>query len=399
MKKTLGISLLSAMLILGQPIMAYANTINTINTINTTDSKIINFKEIGNIIAKNNLQVRINENDRLESSVGLSGLKRDIKDIEKRLEDINDELGDSTEISHRIALGAEKRGLLANLKILERNLEDMPTSVNSTDVAATMSDDVQIRLAESAFIMHNKLDLAVLDISISINTLKNQLEVMQVRERLGIVTHTNVDDLKTKLVDLQTKLESTNLQQDLAERQLKDLLNDHDDSLEIGQIPISEASFIIRDQDADVKKAKENSYTIKLQEEKIVILKSTLARAKKDNGLSSDEYLHANYQLSNAKLVLSQQKDKLNSDYYTILEDIAKKQSNLRLEEQKLEDKKVALSEANLKMSLGVITQLDLESAITEYQLQGDVVQTNKIDLFTSINSYDWFLKGMPYTA
>lgn len=390
MKKTFGISLLSALLVLGQPIMAYADTA-TLTT--------INFKDIGSIITEHNITVRINENDRLDSNVGLSALKRDIKDMEDRIDDINDKRSGSTNTALRLALGAEKRALLANVEILKRNLADMPTAVSSTDVAASMSDDQQIRLAESAFITHNKLDVAVADISISIETLQKQLTVMEVRERLGVVTHTNVDDLRTKLVDLQTKLESTKLQQDLAERSLKDLLNAQDDSVEIAKLPISEEDFVIKDQEADVDEASENSYTIKLQQEKIVTLKATVDRAEKDHGSSSAEYKHAKYDLSNAYLVLSQQKDKVTSDYFSMVDDIAKKQSNLRLEEQKLEDKRVAMNEANLKLSLGVITGLDRDSIIADFQLQSDVVLTSKIDLFTAINSYDWFLEGMPYSA
>ena len=392
MKKTFGISLLSAMLILGQPIMAFADA-------TPVESKIVQFTDIASIITNNNLEVRINENDRLDSNVGLAKLKRDIKDMKNRIDDIDDEMGNSTDTGLRIALGAEKRALLVNVKTLERNLEDMPTAVSSTDVAASMSDDKQIRLAEGAFIAHSKLELAAKDIYVSIDTLQNQLAVMQVRERLGVVTHTSVDDLKTKLVDLQTKLESTKLQQDLAERQLKDLLNDQDDSIVIGQLPITDEGFVIKDQEADAKEAMDNSYTIKLQEENMVILKATLDRAQKDHGLSSAEYKHAKYDLDNADLVLAQQKDKVTSDYASIVDDIAKKQSNIRLEEQKLEDKRVAMTEANLKLSLGVITQLDLDSITADFQMQGDVVKTNKIDLFTAMNGYDWFLQGMPYSA
>jgi len=360
----------------------------------------VNFEDIGSILTKKNLEVRINENARLESNVGLSDLKKSIKDMQRRIKDIDKERDglsvDSTPL--RIALGAEKGALLDNIKILERNLEDMPISVNSADIAASMSDAQQIRLAESAFIMHTKLGLVSRDVSMSITTIQNQLTVMQQREELGVVNHNQVDELTTKLMDIQTKLESTKLQQQSSERQLKDLLNDQDHSIEIGSMPSTSEDFIIKDEEADVKQAIENSYMIKLQKEQIVILQATLTRAEKDHGLSSDEYSRAKLQLSNTNLALSQQEDRVNSDYSNIIDDIAKKQSNLRLEQQKLKDKKVALSETQLKMSLGVITKLDLDSAITDFDLQGDTIKTDQIDLFSSINGYKWLLKGMPLT-
>ena len=112
MKKTFGISLLSAMLILGQPIMAFADA-------TPVESKIVQFTDIASIITNNNLEVRINENDRLDSNVGLAKLKKDIKDMKNRIDDINDEMGNSTDTGLRIALGSEKRVLLANVKTLE----------------------------------------------------------------------------------------------------------------------------------------------------------------------------------------------------------------------------------------------------------------------------------------
>lgn len=394
MKKIFGVSLLSTMLILGQPLATFANT---------TNSGILNFEDIGPLITEQNLQVNINQNNRQNSNVGLSYLKKDIRDINKKLDKIEDEKdalsasgGDTSQI---IALNTEKSGLLDELKTLERQLEDYPTNADSTDTSASMSDNTQIRSAEGAFIAINSLTLASSDLSMSITNLQNQLTAMQLREKLGMVSHNEVDNLKTKLMNLQTQLETNKLQQESYVRQLKDLLNDQDSTLQIGSVPLPDENFTVADKDYDIKKAFENSYTIKSQEDQIVLLEADLARAKKDNGLSSDKYKKANYALDNANLTLAQQKNKINLDYNSILDDIAKKQSNLRLEEQKLADKKVALSEAQVKMSLGVITQLDLEGAMTDYQTQEDTVKSIRIQLFSSINSYYWFLKGMPWTS
>ena len=222
---------------------------------------------------------------------------------------------------------------------------------------------------------------------------------MQLQESLGMISRNNMNDLKTKLVDMQTKLESTKLQQELFERQLKNVLNDQENTLVIGSVPSVNEELIIEDEEADLKKALENSYTIKLQEQQIVSLQTVLDRAKKDNGLSSNQYKGANYELTNANLKLTQLKDTLKSDYYTMIDDIAKMQSNLRLAEQSLEDKKVALSDAELRMSLGMISQLEMKSAATDYQVQDNAVKTKQIELFNAKCSYDWFLKGMPSSS
>ncbi|MFZ3130473.1 MAG: TolC family protein [Desulfosporosinus sp.] len=319
MKKIIRITVLLSMLILGQTSIVYAGT---------TDSGVLNFEDIKSIIIEQNTDVKINQNDRLKSHVAESYLKKNIKDLKDDLEDINDQR-DNAGGNLRIALGAEKRAILDAIKELERNLEDLPLSISSTDVKASMSDDTQIRIAEGAFIQYNGLEVASSELSRSINTVQNQLVVMQLRERLGMVSHNEVDALKTQLMDMQTKLESCKLQQEESKRELGNLLNQQDDTLEIGSIPVTNEGFVIEDKEADLNKALENSYTIKLQEEQIVNLQNTLTRAKKDHGLSSNEYKQVSYDLDNANLTLAQQKDTLKSDYSTIIDDIVKKQSCL----------------------------------------------------------------------
>ena len=166
MKKMFGVSLLSAILILGQPFMAFANT---------TGTRIINFEDIEGIIAEQNIDVQINQNDRLKSKVGFADLKRTIKDLEDDLEDIDsqrDALDSTTAFPQIIALGAEKRILLDTLKQLERNVVDRPTLEAMTDLQASMSDDSQTRFAESIFIAYNQLKLGSTDISLAERLLK-----------------------------------------------------------------------------------------------------------------------------------------------------------------------------------------------------------------------------------
>lgn len=391
MKKIIGVSLLSTMLILAQSFMAFADT---------TGTKTINFVDLGSIVAEQNIQVRINENMRLNSHIGLSSMKTTLKDMKDRIEDIDDERdilrGNPANLSTIIALGAEKRALVDNVELLERNIVDRPTLEAVTDLQASLSDDTQIRIAENIFIASNQLKLASSDISLTITNLENQLAAMQLQESLGMITANTMNDLKTKLIDLKTKLENTKLQQKILELQLKNVLNDQENTLVIESIPFVKQEFIVEDEAADLNQAQENSYTIKLQEQQLVLLQAALDRAKKDNGPSSNQYKSANFELTNANLKLTQLKDTLRSDYYAMLDDITNKQSELRLAEQTLEDKKVALSEAQLKMGLGMISKLDLDSAMLNYRLQEDSVKVKQIEVFNAKLSYEWFLKGMP---
>ncbi|MDO0824410.1 TolC family protein [Desulfosporosinus nitroreducens] len=386
MKKLFGVSLMSAMLIFGQPFMALADI---------TGPRTINFEDIESIIAEQNINVQINQNERLKGKVSSADLKRTIKELEDDLEDINDERGEASDLSEIISLNAQKRGMLEALKQVERGIVDLPTALAIIDLQASMSDDYQTLSAESNFIKYNQSNLDLEDIARSIDSTQDQLAKMQLQESLGMVSSNNLNAFRTKLVDLQTKLESTELVQDSYERKLKDLLNEQENSLVIGSIPSVDEDFTVKDTDADMKAALESNYNIKIQEQQIVILQSALNSEKKDHGMSSQEYKEANYNLANANLKLTQAKDSLKTSYYTMIDDISKLQSALKLAEQNLEDQKVALSEAQIRMGLGMISKLEMDDANNIYQVKENAVKAMQINLFNAKCNYEWFLKGL----
>lgn len=390
MKRIMGVSLLLIILFFGQSMMVCADTLG---------AKIINFEDIENIVTEQNLEVQINENERLNTKIGYAGLEREIKDLEDELEDINnqrDQLsGDPANSSQIISLSSEKRTLLDTLKQLERTKVDQPTYQAIADLQAAMNNDAQIRSAESLYISYNQSKLTASDLSLTIADLENQLANMQFKESLRLIIHNEVNDLKTELADQQNQLQSNKLTQEMYELQLKNLLNDQENTLVIGSIPQVNREFFVEDQAADLKKAQENSFSIKLQEQQILILQAALDRAKKDNGMSSTEYKSANYELTNATLKLAQIQDQLRLDYHSMLEDIIQKQNDLKLAEQTLVDKKAALSDAQLKMGLGMLTKLDLDKTRLDYQIQENSVETKQVELFNANLSYEWLLKGI----
>ncbi|AET69682.1 hypothetical protein Desor_4249 [Desulfosporosinus orientis DSM 765] len=390
MKKIMGVSLLLILLFLGRPMMVCADTLG---------SKIINFEDIESIVTEQNLEVQINENERLNTKIGYAGLEREIKDLEDELEDINDQRdqlsGDSANSSQIISLASEKRTLLDTLKQLERTKVDQPTYQAIADLQAAMNNDAQICSAESLYISYNQAKLTASDLSLTIADLENQLANMQLKESLRLIVHNEVNDLKTELADQKNQLQSNQLTQEMYELQFKNLLNDQENTLVIGSIPEVNQEFSVEDEAADLKKAQENSYPIKLQEQQIVILQAALDRAKTDNGMSSTEYKSANYELTNATLKLAQLQDQLKLDYHSLLEDIIQKQSDLKLAEQTLGDKKAALSDAQLKMGLGMLTKLDLDKARLDYQIQENSVKTKQVELFNANLCYEWLLKGI----
>jgi len=218
---------------------------------------------------------------------------------------------------------------------------------------------------------------------------------MQLQVDLGMVSANTMNDLKTKVVDMQTKLESNKLGQELLERQFKNLLNDLENTLVIGSVPALNEEFAIEDEEADLKKALEASFSIKYKDQSILQLQTALERDLKDHGQSSNEYKGTNFELTNATLELTQMKNTLSLDYYTMVTNITKMQSDLRLAEQNLRDKEVALSDAQLKLNLGTISLLEMKNVVAAYQVKDNAVKTQQIELFSAEISYGWFLKGM----
>jgi len=384
MKKLFGVSILSTMLILGQPFMVFADT---------TSSKIINFGDIKSIIAEQNIDVQINKNSSQKDKVDLLEINKNIRDLENELEDIDDERDQAG--SYAYLLGTQKAALLDMLKEAERGAVDRPTLEAAIDLQNLMSDDSITRTAESIFISYNQLNSGISTISSNIKIMEKKLDAMKLQESLGIISPNSMNDFNTSLANMYTQLESTKFQQNSLERQFKNLLNEQDDTSEIGSILATKDDFSVEDEEADLKKAQENNYAIKLLELQVITKQAALDRAKKDHGAWSTEYKKANYDLTNTNLKLAQLKDTLKTSYNTMLDDIAKTQSELRLAEQILEDKKVALSEAQVRKGVGMISQLEMDEATTNYQLQVDAAITKQIDLFNAKCNYEWFLKGM----
>ena len=443
MKKIFGVSVLSAMLILGQPLMALADatgaetTSSDITSQDAITPRIINYADIKGIIAEQNIDVQIKENDSLIDNLSYADLKRTLKEYEDDLEDLDrerDQYRAEGNFALVIGLGAEKRALLDKIEKYERAIDDRPTDKASDDLRASRTIDTQTRLAEGMFIGYHQSKLRLSNISLDIDEIEDQLIVMQLQESLGMETQNNVNQLKTKLVTLQTLLESTKFQINSFEREFKNLLNDPENAFVIGSDLATKEDPIIEDEDAidvvedegavdgeededaivngedeaivgeededvvdtDLEIAYKNSYDIRLQELVNVSLQTALERAKKDNGMSSVEYKTVNNELTNANLMLTKKRDNVTLDYYAMIDDIAEKQSDLRLAEQSLEDEKVALFQAQVKKGLGVISRLALESATTKYQVEENAVKTKQIELFKAEDNYKWLLQGMP---
>lgn len=390
MKKIIKTSLLTTFLVLAQPLLVFADT---------EAPRAIDFDDIESIVTEQNVNIHINDNSSLKDKVDLSDIKKTIRDLENDIEDIDkerDQARNASNLAQVVALGAEKSALLDALKEAERGEVDKPTAEAMIDLKNTMSNDSIIRSAEDCFINYNQLNSGISTISTNIEILQKKLVAMQLRESLGMVSHNEINNLKTTLVDLQTQLESMKFQQEAIIRQLKILINEQDSTLVIGNIPSVEEDFINEDQEADLAKALESSYDIKLKELQITMDQAALDRAKKDHGTSSKEYKKENYDLVNSNLSLEQSKDKIKASYYTMIDNISKLESDLHLAEQILEDKKTDLSEAKLKMSLGMISQLELDDVNKDYQTQEDALKAKQVDLFNAKCNYEWFLRGMP---
>lgn len=385
MKKLWGTALLSTMLLLGQPLMVLAET----------NSRTINFDDIESIIAENNLTVQMNENDRLKAYANFSGLKRTIADLEDDIDDLTERRNGTSDTTQIVSIAAQKKALLDALKQAERYQVDKPTLQAMADLQASMNNDIQVFTAEGLYIEYNKNNLDLSNTDLSIDTLQDRLIAQQLQESLGLVASNDVNGLKTQLVSLKTGLEGISYKQDSIERQFKILLNDQENDLEIGSIPSDSADFVVEDPEADLATALENSYAIRLQKEQIVVLQAALERAKKDKGMSSTDYKQANYDLMNANLQLAQLKDTLTSNYYNMADGITSMQSDLKLAERNLSDKKVTLSDAQLKKSLGMISQLELDGIKADYQAQENTVKIKQINLFNAKCNYEWFLKGI----
>lgn len=208
------------------------------------------------------------------------------------------------------------------------------------------------------------------NLTTNINLLQKKLSVLQLKESLGMATHTDVVTVESQIKDLNMTLDQLNKGLDGMKSQLNVMLGqDFDTALQL-QDPttISQSQLNAMDYDQDLEDALIQSFNVRLLN---------------DENIDKQDDAKRNFTLA----------------FHNAYQDVQDKKKSLDLEQYKLTNEKTKYDQAVLMNSLGLLANLDFEGARSLYNTQVNKVSTAQQDLLKAYTAYDWMKKGLTISA
>lgn len=207
------------------------------------------------------------------------------------------------------------------------------------------------------------------NLSTNLALLQKQLSAVQLKESLGLVTHLQVIEVESQIKDLNIALDQLNKGLDGIKGQLNVFLGqDFDTSLQLKEpSTLFKSKITEMDYDQDLADALVQSFNVRLQ----------------NDDISKQEDAKRNFTLA----------------FHNAYQDVLDKKKALDLESYKLTNEKTKYDQAVLMNSLGLLANLNLEGARSQYTTQVNKVDTAKQDLLKAYTAYDWMKQGLTISS
>lgn len=272
--------------------------------------------------------------------------------------------------------------------------EDLSNAISKLALNSEKMTYDLIRGAKELILSYEKVNLQKNTIEKRINQLGKELEIMNVRKKLGYIIDENIDGMIQQYDQLSFTLETIKCQTKSIEQQINILLGqDVDIELDIVPPVIGDdfSERVVMD-DGDLVLLLENNYDIKVQELELGIKIVELSR-------EYDEY-SIPYQIAlrdrkNEELKLEDIKRSVHSAYLDLRDKVHQSQLTLNNENKKLEAAKRKIDSMAIKYDLGLIPKIDYEREKAEYEIQKNNVQNAKIDLYSNYLEYQWMINNL----
>lgn len=272
--------------------------------------------------------------------------------------------------------------------------EDLSNAISKLALNSEKTTYDLIRGAKELILSYEKVNLQKNTIEKRINQLGKELEIMNVRKKLGYIIDENIDGMIQQYDQLSFTLETIKCQTKSIEQQINILLGqDVDIELDIVPPVIGDdfSERVVMD-DGDLVLLLENNYDIKVQELELGIKIVELSR-------EYDEY-SIPYQIAlrdrkNEELKLEDIKRSVHSAYLDLRDKVHQSQLTLNNENKKLEAAKRKIDSMAIKYDLGLIPKIDYEREKAEYEIQKNNVQNAKIDLYSNYLQYQWMINNL----
>lgn len=245
-----------------------------------------------------------------------------------------------------------------------------------------MGSDQLVWGTQQMFLSYQGLNLQKVVLKDNRTMVESQVQIMKLREKLGMVTNMDREDLELQLSDLDATIKSL----DDAQNTLKGSLNlflgqDYDIALSVDEVLSPDFDKInAMDYVKDLQTALKYSYIIRLQ-----------ANEKNDD----DKDLKTVNKNNEIIEITDAQTRQVRMDFDKAFKDVKTKRESLTREKAKFDTAQVKWNQLQLKYNLGLIARLEMDAGKKTYDLQASKVTTAEMDLVKSSTAYDWLLEGI----
>lgn len=248
------------------------------------------------------------------------------------------------------------------------NLEKSRDNMWKSWLQVEQGKDQTIRGAQQIYLSYYSLYEQKDNLSANLSLLQKQLSSLQLKESLGMATHLQVIEVESQIKDLNMALDQLNKGLDSIKGQLNVFLGqDFDTSLQLKEPSnLSQSKINAMDYEEDLEDALVQSYTVRLEDDS-----------------DKREDAERNFTLA----------------FHNAYQDVQDKKKALDLERYKLANAKTKYDQAVLMNSLGLLSNLDVEGARSQYTPQVNNVDTAEQDLLQAYTAYDWMKQGLTISS
>lgn len=405
MRKLFGVIALTATLALMPLQAAYGSESEP----KVTEVFQLNFKDIQTTIEERNPDVK-KKNENISSlengylsledaqsdlSDSISGLGRRIDALRQdAIDNPGNAVSDNAQIS---SLGSSIGGLQQQLNSLDNTSLDMGKRVEIAKLSTEMTNQLIVVGTQNLFFTNDNLRRLGQITENNLNYLNKNLNVLKLRQSLGLGVDLDVKTTEQQVKDLAYKGEQINRQLDTIRGQVNIFIGqdfDHELNLVSSEM-VSEDSVNALNYKQDLTVAMDKSYKLIIQENEIEAKQLALEQVERTDGVDTFEYKQALANLEAEKINLEDAKKRLKQEFdqaYNAVQDMLQAS---KLEQSLLDNLKTKLKTAQLSNQLGLISNLELIGATADYDGQILKVQIAQGDVVKAYTIYLWLVKGV----
>lgn len=277
---------------------------------------------------------------------------------------------------------------------LADNNEDLSNAISKLALNSEKLTYDLIRGAKELILTHEKVNLQKNTLEKRIKQLERELEIMDVRKKLGYIIDENIDGVIQQYDQLSFTLETIKYQIKSIEQQINILLG-QDVDIELNIVPPvigDDISEQITMNDGDIVLLLENNYEIKVQELELGIKIVELSREYEEYSIP---YQIALRDRENEEIKLEDIKRSVHSAFLDLRDKVNQSQLTLNNEYNSLQSAKRKIDSMAVKYDLGLISKVDYEREKAEYEIQKNNMQNAKVDLYTNYLQYQWMINSL----